>query len=366
MIFHRILTCAFLATATLSLIAAPKETPAVKPVETATPEELLAKIEDLMNAEPPESLQPDQKEYTEFQLRTYDAADQLIAKFRKLYPDNPLRWNVLSYEANMLEGRESLGLPQPAGAKSAAELYAKVIAAPDAPKELRQNASTARLVLLSDQVEDEKLTLAEWEKLLAEHLAAFPESEDNLGLIQSRVELIASIEPARLSAVLAELAKSTNAEIAAMAKERIESGKAIAELMSKPLELKFKSVDGSDVDVEKLRGKVVLIDFWATWCGPCMKELPDVITTYEKLHGKGLEIIGISLDEEEDALKKVIKDKKIPWPQYFDGKGWENPYVKKYGIDSIPTMWLINKKGMVVDTEPDDELEKKIEKLLAE
>ncbi len=359
MILHRLLTCAIFATATLSLIAAKSD-------EKATPEELLAKIEDLMNAEPPESLQPDQKEFTEFLQRNYEAADKLIAEFRKHFPESPLRWNVLSFEANILEGRDSLGLPLPAGSKPAVDLYAQIIAAADAPKDLRQNASTARLTLLSDQVEDEKLPLAEWEKFLAEHLTAFPDSEDNLGLIQSRVEMIADMDPARLPAVLTELAKNTNAEIAAMAKERIESDKAMTELMSKPLELKFKAVDGSDVDVEKLRGKVVLIDFWATWCGPCMKELPEVIKTYNKLHGKGLEIIGISLDEDEAALKKVIKDNNIPWPQYFDGKGWENPYVKKYGIDSIPTMWLINKKGVVVDADVDDDLDKKIEKLLAE
>lgn len=366
MISHLLLISAFLVTAPLSLIAAAKDNPAAKSDEKPQPEELLAKIEDLMNAEPPENVQPDQKKYAEFMQRNYDTADKLIAEFRKHYPGSSLRWNVLSFEANMLESRDSLGLPLPAGSKPAADLYAQIIAAADAPQELRQNASTARLVLLSDLVEEEKMPLVEWEKLLAAHLTAFPESEDNLGLIQSRVELIDSMEPTRLPAVLADLATNKNAEIAAMAKERIESGKVMAELMSKPLELKFKAVDGCDVDVEKLRGKVVLIDFWATWCGPCMKELPEVIKTYEKLHDKGLEIIGISLDEDEDALKKIIKDKKIPWPQYFDGKGWENPYVKKYGLDSIPTMWLVNKKGVVVDIDADDELEKKIEKLLAE
>jgi thiol-disulfide isomerase/thioredoxin len=111
---------------------------------------------------------------------------------------------------------------------------------------------------------------------------------------------------------------------------------------------------------------VVLIDFWATWCGPCMQEMPNVLKIYQEFHGKGLEIIGISLDEKRSALNQVIKKQNIPWPQYFDGKGWDNPIVQKFGIDSIPRMWLVNKKGMVVDLDAMDGLEDKIERMIAE
>jgi thiol-disulfide isomerase/thioredoxin len=140
----------------------------------------------------------------------------------------------------------------------------------------------------------------------------------------------------------------------------------MAELKAKPLDLKFKAFDGSEVDLQKLRGKVVLIDFWATWCGPCMAELPNVVKAYEQYKAKGFEIIGISLDEDSADLTRVLKTKKITWPQYFDGKGWENPYAKKYGIEGIPAMWLVNKAGMVTDTDATEELAEKIEKLLAE
>jgi thiol-disulfide isomerase/thioredoxin len=135
-------------------------------------------------------------------------------------------------------------------------------------------------------------------------------------------------------------------------------------LGTKP-QIKFKAVDGNEVDLSKMKGKVVLIDFWATWCGPCMMELPNVLDAYKKYHDKGFEIIGISFDEDIESLKKVIKERGVSWPQYFDGKGWDNDWGVHFGIRAIPTMWLVDKDGKIVDTEPRGaELGSKVAKLL--
>lgn len=109
-----------------------------------------------------------------------------------------------------------------------------------------------------------------------------------------------------------------------------------------------KDLEGKALSIARFRGKLVLIDFWATWCGPCVQELPNVLKTYEKYHPKGFEIIGISLDEDETKLRDFIKSKQMPWPQYFDGKGWENKLSKRYGVQSIPATYLLDAEGKIL------------------
>ena len=116
------------------------------------------------------------------------------------------------------------------------------------------------------------------------------------------------------------------------------------------MEIAFTSTAGEEIDLAKMKGKVVLVDFWATWCGPCIAEMPNVIKAHSELNEKGFEVIGISLDQDKAALEKFIADNEMPWPQYFDGKGWQNEISGKFGISSIPATFLIGKDGKIIAT----------------
>ncbi len=126
-----------------------------------------------------------------------------------------------------------------------------------------------------------------------------------------------------------------------------------------------KDTAGKPLSVANYKGKVVLVDFWASWCGPCVAELPNVLKTYEKYHAKGFEIIGISLDRDEDAFKSFIKRKNMTWVQYFDGKGWESKLAGKYGVTSIPATYLLDAEGKIAGKNlRGEELEAAVAKIL--
>jgi peroxiredoxin len=136
---------------------------------------------------------------------------------------------------------------------------------------------------------------------------------------------------------------------------------------NEPIPFSVKDIEGKTLTLASYKGKVVLLDFWATWCMPCKQEMPNVLRIHDRFHKKGFEIIGISLDSDRVALDRYIKSNKMTWPQYFDGRGWQNGVAEIYKVRSIPATYLIDKQGKIrYRSLRGAELERAVEMLLAE
>ena len=107
-------------------------------------------------------------------------------------------------------------------------------------------------------------------------------------------------------------------------------------------------VEGQTIALEKYRGQYVVLDFWASWCGPCRGEMPNVVAAYNQYHDKGFEIVGLSFDKDKDAWVKAIKDWEMPWIHLSDLKYWETVAAGVYSITGIPDNILIDPEGIIV------------------
>jgi thiol-disulfide isomerase/thioredoxin len=145
----------------------------------------------------------------------------------------------------------------------------------------------------------------------------------------------------------------------------------LAARVGKPLQLAGRTFDGKDFSTDQWKGHVILVDFWATWCGPCVKELPAVQKIYDQYHAKGLEVIGISSDYKPELLTKFLAaHPEYAWPQLFDPKAAKDeemhPLTATLGIEASPVMILIDKQGICRSVTGATEMETMIPKLLGE
>jgi len=141
-----------------------------------------------------------------------------------------------------------------------------------------------------------------------------------------------------------------------------------AEGIGKPFELTFEdAITGKPVSMKGLQGKVVVVDFWATWCGPCVAEMPTMKKLYAEHKDHGVEFVGISLDNADgglDKLKAFVQEKDVPWPQYFQGNGWESKFSMSWGINSIPALFVVDADGNLHSTSARGKLETMIPELI--
>jgi thiol-disulfide isomerase/thioredoxin len=174
--------------------------------------------------------------------------------------------------------------------------------------------------------------------------------------------------------------EQTYRTIAADYPETREAGSAKAKVhqydqIGKPFELSFEeATSGEPVDMSQLRGKVVVVDFWATWCGPCIAEMPHMKKLYAAYKDKGVEFIGVSLDNprneenpERDGLNLLrnwVKANDVAWPQYYQGNGWKSEFSSGWKVNSIPCIFLVDQQGRLVTPNARGKLDEMIPQLL--
>lgn len=137
------------------------------------------------------------------------------------------------------------------------------------------------------------------------------------------------------------------------------------EIGNKAPDFSGPSPDGKMISLKESLGKVTIIDFWASWCGPCRKENPSVVAMYNELHPQGLNIIGVSLDRDKAKWLEAIEKDKLTWNQVSSLKFWQDPIAVIYNIKSIPSTWILDKNGVIVAKDlRGEELKAKIIELL--
>ena len=154
-----------------------------------------------------------------------------------------------------------------------------------------------------------------------------------------------------LAALVPRFAESPNQQLQKIS-ERLKAMLRRLELPGNTMELSGTLLDGSELDWESYRGKVVLVDFWATWCGPCRQEVPNVLRLYEQYHDQGFEVLGVSLDDEKEQAESYISQYSLPWPNLYSEKpgeqGWDAPMAVYYGVSGIPLAILVDAEGKVI------------------
>lgn len=307
--------------------------------------------------------EPNPAEVSEFEKRLGQAAADGAKKakeFYEKYPDHAKATEAKEHELDLLNVAAQLGqtnLLERLESLEAARLSNPSVSAEDR-LEIRIK-QIQRLVQMSDESTN---TVAKMEANVRSLAKEFADRPEPLSLLLSTAEgWMTAGDVNRANAIVKEVLSQKIPEEIEEGAKQIEKK---LDRIGKPVDLKFTALDGRNVDIQSLKGRVVLIQFWATWSAASMKELSSLKDTYEAYHGDGFEIIGISLDRERAALDQAVADEKIPWPQSFEGEN--SLLAEQFAISTIPTQWLIGREGNLRDLNARANLKARVRRLLDE
>jgi thiol-disulfide isomerase/thioredoxin len=320
-------------------------------------DEMLAAIKAVKNPAYDASKRDD-KAYVEQYVKSVREANaeraKLIWAFYKEYPAHDeapglmvQRWNGL------LTKREDLP-------PVIAEIDGVIAAAPS-PKMLEIATYSRANYGLMDAGNDSKKALASVDIFVSK----YPKDPRGATLLSSAAEMVTNKDE-RVALYERVLRDYPEARGAKYTKGKVRQ---IKELGT-PFKLDFTdAITGQKRTMDDFKGKVVVIDYWATWCGPCIAELPKMQKMYQDLKDQGVEIISVSLDQPEDkgglkSLRDFVAKNNMPWAHYYQGNFWDSEFSTGWGINAIPALFLVDQNGILVDVQARSNIEDRVKALL--